>query len=51
LIQALALKHLKSLDELRAVVRDSFPIQTYEPQEHEVWQAAYERYQQLTLLK
>ncbi len=51
LIQALALKHLKSLDELRAVVRDSFPIQTYEPQERDIWQAAYERYQQLTLLK
>jgi rhamnulokinase len=51
LIQALALKHLKSLDELRAVVRDSFPIQTYEPQDAEVWQSAYERFEKLTLLK
>ena len=51
LIQALALRHLKSLEELRAVVRDSFPIQTYEPQDSDVWQAAYERFQKLTLLK
>ncbi|MBM3861765.1 MAG: rhamnulokinase [Verrucomicrobia bacterium] len=51
LIQAIALKHLKSLDELRAVVRDSFPIQTYEPQDSDVWQAAYARFQKLTLLK
>ncbi|MCX7886471.1 MAG: rhamnulokinase [Verrucomicrobiae bacterium] len=51
LIQAIALKHLKSLEELRAVVRNSFQIQTYQPQERDVWQAAYERFQKLTLLK
>ncbi len=51
LIQAIALKHLKSLTELRAVVRDSFPIQTYEPQDADLWQSAYERFQKLTLLK
>ena len=51
LIQAIALKHLKSLDELRQVVRDSFPIQTYEPQDTAVWQAAYERFEKLKLVK
>lgn len=51
LIQAIALKHLKSLDALRQVVRDSFPIQTYEPQDAAVWQDAYERFQKLKLLK
>ena len=31
LIQAIALGHLKDLDELRAVMRSSFELQTYRP--------------------
>lgn len=45
LIQAIALGHLKDLDELRQVVRNSFEVQTYKPQGD--WQAAYERFQKL----
>jgi rhamnulokinase len=46
LIQAVALGHLKDLDELRQVVRRSFQLQTFKPQEN--WDAAYERFQRLT---
>ncbi len=46
LIQAIALGHLKDLDELRQVVRNSFEVQTYKPQEN--WEAAYQRFQRLT---
>jgi len=45
LIQAIALGHLKDLDELRQVVRNSFEVQTYKPQAD--WQAAYERFGKL----
>lgn len=46
LVQAIALGHLKDLDELRQVVRNSFEVQTYKPQAD--WQAAYERFQKLS---
>jgi rhamnulokinase len=46
LIQAIALGHLKDIEELRAVVRHSFEVKTYKPQED--WQPAYERFQKLT---
>lgn len=45
LIQAIALGHLKDLDELRQVVRDSFQLETYRPRAD--WQPAYERFQKL----
>jgi rhamnulokinase len=45
LIQAIALGHLKDLDELRSVVRNSFTVQTYRPQGD--WQPVYERFQKL----
>jgi sugar (pentulose or hexulose) kinase len=43
LMQAIALTHLKSLDEARAVVRHSFKPETYEPQTSNRWDAAYQR--------
>ena len=49
LIQALALGQLKDLAELRQVVRNSFAVQTYQPQDGAVWATAYERFQKLTL--
>ena len=49
LIQAIALGHLKSLAELRGVVRESFPLQTYHPQETEHWQEAFGRFSQLKI--
>lgn len=50
LIQALALKHLPSLAALRQVVRDSFPVASYQPQDASAWQGAKERFQKLTLV-
>jgi len=44
LVQAIAMKHLDSLAAMRAVVRDSFDVVTFEPVEREVWEAAYEKF-------
>jgi rhamnulokinase len=44
LVQALALGHLKDLAELRAVVRRSFPVETFKPAGHAAWDAAYKRF-------
>lgn len=43
IVQALALGHLSSLEEGRALVRHSFDVQTYEPVERTPWDEAYER--------
>jgi rhamnulokinase len=43
LMQAVALGHLQSLDEARAVVRHSFKPETYEPHTSTAWNAAYEK--------
>ena len=48
LIQALALGQLKNLAELRQVVRNSFAVQTYQPQDAAEWAQAYVRFQKLT---
>ena len=47
LIQAIALGHLQSLAELRGVVRESFPLQTYAPQDPAQWQEAFQRFSKL----
>ncbi|MEI6072588.1 MAG: rhamnulokinase family protein [Verrucomicrobiae bacterium] len=47
LIQALALGHLGSLAELRDVVRRSFPVQTYQPEDGRDWEAAFQRFSAL----
>jgi rhamnulokinase len=44
LMQAIALGHLGSLDDAREVVRNSFEVTTYEPQNPGAWDAAYETY-------
>jgi rhamnulokinase len=51
LVQAIALGHLASLAELRKVVRDSFPLESYEPRDAETWAAAYERFTKLDLAR
>ena len=43
LIQAIALGDLDSLSSLRQVVRDSFSIETFEPEQSEAWDRAGER--------
>jgi len=50
LIQAIALGHLHSLDELRHVVRDSYPVEVFKPQDGTIWKAAHERFAKLDLL-
>lgn len=51
LIQALALGHLPSLAALRDVVRQSFALQTYQPQDAAAWDTAYSRFQELMALE
>jgi rhamnulokinase len=47
LVQALALGHVSSLAQGRELVRRSFPLVTFEPQQAAAWDAAYERYERL----
>jgi rhamnulokinase len=49
LMQMLAVGQIGSLREGRALVRRSFPLETYEPQETVAWAEAYQRY--LSLLR
>ncbi len=49
LIQAIATGDLESLEELRRVVRTSFTIETYEPQQTADWQQARQRFANLEL--
>jgi sugar (pentulose or hexulose) kinase len=47
LVQAIASGHLASLDEGRALIRQSFPIRAFEPHVSDLWNEAYERYLEL----
>ena len=49
LLQSIALGQLSSIGELRAVVRRSFPVKTYQPKDTACWQTAYDRFLQLNL--
>ena len=44
LIQAMALGAIGSMDELREVVRNSFEVRTFAPENSAEWDAAYERF-------
>lgn len=48
LVQAVALKDIESLQALRKIVRDSFPVTTYKPQNRHAWDAAFDRFQRLS---
>lgn len=41
--QLISLGELKNLDEARQVIANSFPMEVYEPQDRETWDAAYEK--------
>ena len=43
LVQAMALGDIRDVDELRAVVRRSEPVETYEPHHTPQWEAAYQK--------
>jgi rhamnulokinase len=47
LLQAIALRHLSSLTEGRALVLRSFDVTSYEPRDPSPWEEAYSRYQAL----
>jgi rhamnulokinase len=47
LIQAYGLGRLKSHQEIRQVVRTSFPIETFQPQFNPSWEEAWKRFQSL----
>ncbi len=44
LMQAYGVKEVKSLNDLRRVVFDSFELKQYEPQDNDVWQKAYKTF-------
>jgi rhamnulokinase len=48
LVQAIGLGFLSSLAELRQVVRQSFPLKPYQPQQDASWDAAYQRFREVT---
>ncbi len=47
LVQALGLGHIASLAEMREIIRRSFPLRRYEPQQAGPWDTAYERFREL----
>lgn len=51
LIQAIALGDLDSLSALRGVVKASFPIEKYEPQEQVKWHEAIARFESLKIIQ
>ena len=44
LVQAIAMKDIESLQALRKIVRDSFPVVTYQARNDAAWAEAYSRY-------
>lgn len=49
LMQAIALGHIESLSAGRQVVRQSFEVETYQPQDQQVWDEAYQRFTAILL--
>ena len=47
LVQAMASGDVKSIADLRAIVRNSFDVKRYEPRDTAKWDAAYEKFKQL----
>ena len=44
LVQFTAINHLADMEEARELVRRSFPVLTYLPEESDVWEEAYQRF-------
>lgn len=49
-VQLMALGKISSLIEARTIIRDSFPIKVYEPQDSDDWNAAYEKFKKIASL-
>ncbi len=50
LLQLMALGKIDGLMEGRTIVKNSFPIKTYEPEDSDAWNAAYENYKKIVKL-
>jgi rhamnulokinase len=48
LVQCIALGELESVQQARRVVRNSFPIKTYQPEHVDVWETAFEQFRHVT---
>jgi rhamnulokinase len=46
--QFIALGQIKTLQQARTIIKNSFPIKTYEPEASEAWSQAYERFLEIT---
>ncbi len=44
MVQAMAMGYVSSLSEIRAIIRNSFELKTYQPQEAEKWDKEYQRF-------
>lgn len=49
LFQAKALGHVHSLKEIREIIRKSFPIEIYQPENVSAWEEAYSRFLEMRL--
>lgn len=49
LFQAKALGHIRSLKEIRDIIRDSFPLEIYRPEKVSIWEEAYLRFSEMLL--
>ena len=50
IVQLMALGKIDSLTDGRAIVKNSFPIKSYEPEDAEVWNKAYEDFKKIVTL-
>ncbi len=46
-VQLMALGKVKDLTEARKIIKNSFPIKTYEPEDNEAWNSAYEEFKKI----
>jgi len=44
MVQAMAMGHVKDLHEIREVIRNSFDLKTFMPEDQNAWQEAYQKY-------
>lgn len=50
MVQAMAMGHVKDLNEIRAVIRNSFDLKTFMPGEQHAWEEAYQQYRGIVKL-
>ena len=47
IMQAVGLGHIKDLEEARQIIRNSFDLETYTPQQSELWDRQFDRFMKL----